>query len=252
MVRKHWAWVGKRGRKGSGTSGLTASGLSVLRALPFRSPTPAGRSSVPAGEFGHIDSHPSVVGKVEKLNLAKESCRHWLEREPPRVWVAAEFEAGHKKTKTDAGLGAGDQRKVLDVVGGCAGWDRDPDETLLSSGRDQLASSSGDRALGGGRFPLAGCAEPRDRFFVGWNVGGAGLDVAGVDDRAEFQAGRVVEERGWIGAAGGMIGRRWNGDELDVDVHGCRFLRRVPVAPESVGKKATEEISGREKGSASG
>ena len=134
--------------------------------------------SVPAAEFGHIDSHPPVIGKVEKLNFTKESCRNWLEREPPCVWGAAEIEAGHKKTKTHAGLGAGDQREVLDVVGGCAGWDRDPDQTLLGFGRDQLASSSRDRALGGGRFPLAGSAEPRDRFFVGWNVGGAGLDVA--------------------------------------------------------------------------
>ena len=208
--------------------------------------------SVPAGEFGHIDSHPLAICEVVKLNLAKESCRHWLERESPRVWIAAEIEASNEKAKADAGLGAGDQREMLDVVGGCAGWDHDPDETLLGFGRDQLASSSRDRALGGGRFPLFLCAEPRDWLFVVWDMGGAGLDEAGVEDRAEFQAGCVVEEWGWIVAAGGVVGRWWNGNELDVDMHGCGFLGRVPVAPESDGKKAAGEIGGREKERASG
>ena len=50
--------------------------------------------SVPAGEFGHIDSHPPVIREVEKLNFAKEGCRNWLESESPRIGVAAEFEAG--------------------------------------------------------------------------------------------------------------------------------------------------------------
>ncbi len=92
------------------------------------------------------------------------------------------------------------------MVRGCTGRDPDPDQTALGLGSDQLASFARNRALGCGRLPLPGCAEPDDRFFIGRDMGGARLDLAGVDDRAEVQAGCVVEERGWIVAVGEMVG----------------------------------------------
>ena len=58
-------------------------------------------------------------------------------------------------------------------------------------------------------------------------------------------------ERGWVGAAGGMVGRWWNGNKLNVDMH-AGLPECVRVAVEWDRKKAAGEISGREKGRASG
>ena len=75
--------------------------------------------SVPAGEFGHINSHPPVMGEVEKLNLTEESSRDGRGCESPRVWIATEFEASDEQPDANAGLGAGDQRELREDVG-CA------------------------------------------------------------------------------------------------------------------------------------
>jgi hypothetical protein len=51
------------------------------------------------------------------------------------------------------------------------------------------------------------------------DLGGRGLDAPTVDDQAEFQAGRVVEDIfGRIGAGRDLV-RAGNWNELDVDLH---------------------------------
>ena len=64
--------------------------------------------SVPAGEFGHINSHPPVMGEVEELNFAEESSGDGCRTEAPRIGIRAEFEAGDEQPDADAGFCAGD------------------------------------------------------------------------------------------------------------------------------------------------
>jgi len=66
------------------------------------------RGSVPAGEFSQIDGYPPVMGEVKDRHFVEQSSRDWRGGESPRVGIAAEFEAGNEKAKTDGGLGAGD------------------------------------------------------------------------------------------------------------------------------------------------
>jgi hypothetical protein len=174
--------------------------------------------SVPARQFGQIDGHPAVMGEVVELNLAKEGSRDGRRCESPRIWISAEFEAGNEKAKTDAGLGAGDLRELLEDELGTGCRHCDPDQTALSLGGDQLAELAGDRALGCSRLPLGAGREPSDGFFVGWDVSGTGSDVSRVDDLFEFLAGCEVVDNGWIG--GRWSCRRWDGDQMDVDLHG--------------------------------
>jgi len=175
--------------------------------------------SVPASEFGHINSHPPVMGEVEELDLAKEASRHCLESESPRIGIRAEFEAGDEQPDANAGLGAGDQRELREDVGCACSRHRDPDQATLGFGRLDLALHAGSGDLRGGRFPLFLGAEPCDGFFVGWDVGGAGSDVSRVDDLFEFQArGVVVDVVGRIGAGSEFVGAG-DGDQLDVDLH---------------------------------
>jgi hypothetical protein len=175
--------------------------------------------SVPAGEFGHINSHPPVMGEIEKFGFAKEGSRDGRRCESPRVGITAEFEAGDEQPDADAGLGAGDQRELLEDVWGTGSRHRDPDQPALSLCRRDLALHAGNRDLRGGWFPLVLGAEPCDRFFVGLDLGCRGLDAAGVDDLFEFPAGRVVVDvfgrirAGWKLVSGG------DGDQLDVDFH---------------------------------
>ena len=157
--------------------------------------------SVPAGEFGHINSHPPVMGEIEKFDFAKEGSRDGRRCESPRVGIAAEFEAGDEQSDADAGFGAGDQRELLEDVWGSSSRHRDPDQATLGLGRLDLALHAGSGDLCGGRLPVFLGAEPCDRFFVWWDVGGTGPDVSRVDDLFELQAGRVVVDvLGRIGA----------------------------------------------------
>lgn len=178
-----------------------------------------GGESVPAGEFGHINSHPPVMGEVEELNFAKQSSRDGRGCKSPRVWIATEFKAGDEQADADAGLGAGDQRELREDVRGTGSRHRDPDQPTLSLCRHDLALYAGNRDFRGGRFPLFLCAEPRDRSFVGWDVGSAGSDVSRVDDLFELQArGEMVDVLGWIRAGSEFVGAG-DGDQLDVDLH---------------------------------
>jgi hypothetical protein len=72
------------------------------------------RGSVPAREFSQINGHPAVVGEVVELNFAKEGSRNGRGCESPRVGISTKLEAGNEKAKTDAGLGAGDLRELLE------------------------------------------------------------------------------------------------------------------------------------------
>jgi hypothetical protein len=75
--------------------------------------------SVPAAEFGHINSHPAVMSEVEELDLAEENSRDRRGSESPRIGIRAEFKAGDEQPDANAGLGAGDQRELREDVG-CA------------------------------------------------------------------------------------------------------------------------------------
>jgi len=175
--------------------------------------------SVPAAEFGQIYGQPPVMGEVVELDLAEKGSRDGSGSESPCVGITAEFEAGQKKPDTDAGLGAGDQRELREHIGGRSSRHCDPDQTALGLGRLDLSLHAGNRDLRGGRLPLVLGAEPRDRLFVGWDVGGAGADVSRVDDLFELQArGVVVDVLRWIGARSEFVGAG-DGDQLDVDLH---------------------------------
>ena len=177
--------------------------------------------SVPAGEFGHMNSHPAVVGEVVELDLAEEGSRDRRGSESPRVGIAAELEAGNEKAKTDAWLGAGDQRELLEDVWDTGSRHCDPDQTALGLGRLDLPSHAGNGDLRAGRLPLVLGAEPSDRFFVGRDVGGTGPDVSRVDDLLELQAGCVVVDDVWrIGAGREFVGAG-NGNQSDMDFHGA-------------------------------
>jgi hypothetical protein len=160
--------------------------------------------SVPAGEFGHINSQPCVVAEIEELNFTKEGSGDGRGCESPRVRIATEFEAGDEEADADAGLGAGDQRELLEDVWSTSSRHRDSDQAALCLGRLDLPSHAGNRGLRGGRLPLFLGAEPRDGLFVGRDVGGTGPDVSRVDDLFELQAGRVVED------CVGRIGTGWS------------------------------------------
>jgi len=134
--------------------------------------------SVPAGEFGHINSHPPVMSEVVELDLAEESSRDRRGGESPRVRIATEFEASDEQPDADAGLGAGDQRELLEDVWGTGSRHRDPDQAALGLGRHQLTERAGDGALGCSRFPFGAGREPRDGLFAERDVGGAGSDVS--------------------------------------------------------------------------
>ena len=53
-----------------------------------------GGESVPAGEFGHINGQPPVIGEVVELDFAKEGSRDGRGCKPPRARITTEFEAG--------------------------------------------------------------------------------------------------------------------------------------------------------------
>lgn len=82
--------------------------------------------SVPAGEFGHINGHPALLGEVVELNFAKQSSRDRRGCESPRVGISTKLEAGNEKAKTDAGLSAGDLRELRDGVWSTGSQHRDP------------------------------------------------------------------------------------------------------------------------------
>ena len=113
----------------------------------------------------------------------------------------------------------------------------------MGLGRFDLTSHAGNRELRGGRLPLVLGAEPCDGFFVGWDVGSAGLDAARVNDRAEFHTRGVVENvfgRIWAGVC-----RVRTGNE-NVDLHAG--LQKVADGDRRRGtwKKAVGEINGYE------
>ena len=174
--------------------------------------------SVPAGEFGHINSHPPVMGEVVEPDLAEEGSRDMRGCEAPRVGITAEFEAGDEQPDANAGLGAGDQRELLEDVRGRSSRHRDPDQASLGFGRLDLALHAGSGDLCGGRLPLVLGAEPCDGFFVGLNLCRRGLDGARVDDLFELQSRGVVEDAlGRIGAGSKFVGAG-DGDQMDVDL----------------------------------
>ena len=192
--------------------------------------------SVPAGEFSHVDGHPRVVGEVEKLDLAEESSRDRRGCESPRIWIAAEFEAGDEQPDADAGFGAGDHRKLLKVVRCACSRHRDPDQATLGLGRLDLALHAGNRDLRGGRLPVFLGAEPSDGFLVRLDLGCRGFDGTGVDDREEFRACSEVENAsGWIGAGRRLVGAG-NGDQMNMDLHGVVPRARTVSAAEGLGR----------------
>ena len=85
------------------------------------------RGSVPAREFGHINSHPPVMGEAKDRLFAEQSSGDGRGSESPRVGISTELEAGNEKAKTDTGLGADDQRKLRDCVWSTASRHCDPD-----------------------------------------------------------------------------------------------------------------------------
>jgi hypothetical protein len=176
-------------------------------------------NSVAAGQFSEVYGEPRVGREVKEFDLTKHGSRNSGGRKPPRVRVAAEFEAGQKQA--DAGLwrSAADEWELRKDVRSTRAGDCDPDQTALCSCRLDLASHAGDWDLRGSRLPLVLGAEPRDRLFVRLDLGGRGPDAAGVDDVFEFQARGVVEDVvGWVGAGGKLVSVG-DGNELDVDFH---------------------------------
>ena len=208
-----------------------------------------GYQSVPAGEFGHINSHPPVMGEVEKLDLAKEGSRDRRGCKPPRVGIAAEFEAGDEKADTNTGLGASDQGELLEDVRCTGSRDCDSDQTALGLCRLDLAVHAGNWDLRGGRLPVGAGREPCDGLFMGLNLGCRRLDGPGVDDRAEFHPrGVVVDILGRIGASKWLVRAR-NGDQLDVDMHAGLQIGADGEHGWGTRGKAAGEISGYERAS---
>ena len=144
------------------------------------------QSSVPAGKFSEVYGQPPVVGKVEKLDFTKEACRDRAGSESPRPGISTEFEASQQQAHVGLQGRASDLWKLLDPVGRTGSRHRDPDETALGLGRDELAGLASDGAFARRRLPLGACREPCDWLLVLWDVRGAGLDAPRVDDLFEF------------------------------------------------------------------
>ena len=178
-----------------------------------------GRASVPSGQIGDVDGQPPASMKVEELDFAEEHARHRRQTESPGVRVSPEFETGKQQADPGFRRRSGKDRQLAEDVRSYGARHGDSDEAALGLRGGDLAGEPRKWALGGRGLPIRARAEPGDWMLRRGNRGGAGGNLARVQDEAELQAGGVVKDGVWWSGQGV---RRRDREQMDVELHGGR------------------------------